>query len=66
MENANKPVHSLEDLASLLMEKLKSEQTDLTLDFQDMQVQGPGPQGAPGQWRINGKVSLKAKSNQKG
>ncbi|RNI22366.1 hypothetical protein [Rufibacter latericius] len=63
MENPTQPVHKLSDLASLLLDKLKAAQTDITLDFQDMTVQGPGPQGQPGQWKLNGQLSLKTKSS---
>ncbi|MFB9862698.1 hypothetical protein EFA69_17750 [Rufibacter immobilis] len=62
MENTTQPVQKLSDLAAVLLDKLKAAQTDITLDFQDMSVQGPGPQGQPGQWRLNGKLTLKSKS----
>ncbi|KAA3438418.1 hypothetical protein [Rufibacter hautae] len=62
MDNATQPVQKLSDLAALLLEKLKANQTDITLDFQEMSVQGPGPAGQPGQWKLNGKLTLKTKS----
>ncbi|ALJ00394.1 hypothetical protein [Rufibacter tibetensis] len=62
MENTTQPVQKLSDVAKLLLEKLKADQTDITLDFQDVSVQGPGPQGTPGQWKLNGTLTLKTKS----
>ncbi|WP_207431000.1 hypothetical protein [Sabulibacter ruber] len=62
MENTTQPVQKLSDLAAILLEKLKAAETDITLDFQDVAVQGPGPQGQPGQWKLNGKLTLKTKS----
>lgn len=64
MENSENPVNSLQGLAALLMDKLKENQTNLTVDFQNMEVKGPGPQGAPGEWRLNGKVNFTAKSSE--
>ncbi|MBC3540268.1 hypothetical protein ACFSC6_01295 [Rufibacter sediminis] len=61
MENSSQPVQKLSDLAALLLEKLQADQTNLTLDFQDLTVQGPGPQGQTGQWKITGQLSLKTK-----
>ncbi|MBA9077488.1 MULTISPECIES: hypothetical protein [Rufibacter] len=67
MENSTHPIQQLSELAEVLLQKLKATQTDITLEFDDVQLQGPGPQGQPGQWRLNGKVSLTSKSNgQKG
>ncbi|WP_210464625.1 hypothetical protein [Rufibacter roseolus] len=63
MENSTQPVQKLSDLAAILLEKLKAAQTDITLDFQEMSVQGPGPAGQPGQWKLNGKLTLKTKSS---
>ena len=63
MENSTQPVHKLSDVAKLLLEKLKADQTDITLDFQDVSVQGPGPQGTLGLWKLNGTLTLKTKSN---
>lgn len=62
MENSTHSIEKLSDLATVLLEKLKAAQTDITLDFQNLEVQGPGPQGKPGQWRLNGTLSLKSKS----
>ena len=62
MENSTQPVNKLSDLAKLLLDKLEADQTDITLDFQDVSVQGPGPQGTPGLWKLNGKLTLKTKS----
>lgn len=61
MENTDKPVQSLQQLAALLMDKLKENQTSLTVEFQNMEVKGPGPQGALGEWQLNGKINLTAK-----
>ncbi|AKQ45348.1 hypothetical protein TH63_06390 [Rufibacter radiotolerans] len=62
MENSTQIITKLSELAQVVLEKLKAEETDVTLDFQDMSVQGPGPNGQPGNWRLNGKLTLKAKS----
>ncbi|WP_181305274.1 hypothetical protein [Rufibacter sp. XAAS-G3-1] len=63
MENSTKSVQKLSELAAVLLEKLKADQTDITLDFQDVAVQGPGPTGQPGQWKLNGKLTLKTTSS---
>lgn len=63
MENTTQPVQKLSEIATALLEKLKADQTDITLDFQDVTLQGPGPQGQLGQWRLNGKLCLKTKTS---
>ncbi|MGV3538556.1 MAG: hypothetical protein ACO1OQ_02020 [Rufibacter sp.] len=62
MENSAQPVQKVSDIVNALLEKLKEAQSDITLEFDDLILQGPGPQGQPGQWRINGRLSLKTKS----
>ncbi|KAA6434496.1 hypothetical protein ACD591_03845 [Rufibacter glacialis] len=62
MENSTQPVTKLSDLAAVLLEKLKAAQTNITLDFDDVAVTGPGPLGQPGQWKLNGKLTLTTKS----
>ncbi|WP_192820730.1 hypothetical protein [Rufibacter sp. LB8] len=62
MENTSEPIEKLSQLASLLLEKLKAQQTDLSLEFNNVSLQGPGPQGQPGEWRLNGQLNLKATS----
>jgi hypothetical protein len=63
MEKSTQTVQKLSELANVLLEKLKADQTDITLDFQDVSVHGPGPTGQPGQWKLNGTLTLKTKSS---
>ncbi|GAB2535552.1 hypothetical protein [Rufibacter soli] len=62
MENSTQIINKLSELAQVVIETLKTQEKDVTLDFQDLSVEGPGPKGQPGSWRLNGKLTLKTKS----
>ncbi|AMM52343.1 hypothetical protein TH61_15700 [Rufibacter sp. DG15C] len=63
MPDSTQSIQKFSELAAVILDKLTAADMEASFQFEDISVQGPGAQGTPSTWRLNGRLTIKTSSS---
>ncbi|GAA4298873.1 hypothetical protein [Nibribacter koreensis] len=63
MNDSPQSIQKFSELAAVILDKLTAADMEASFQFDDITMQGPGAQGNPATWRLNGRLTIKTSSS---
>ncbi|QHL86532.1 hypothetical protein GU926_03375 [Nibribacter ruber] len=63
MSDSPQSIQKFSELAAVILDKLTASDMEASFQFEDIALEGPGAQGNPATWRLNGRLTIRTSSS---